>query len=118
MNTKLNGILTKNDKGEFTLFSPTRPTQLINLSNILNKIYCHDDNFIEIQITNTKNNKILYLEKGLLYYSKLSSKKYVSSVEGQDLETVLLNNIGNELEIEIFSEVLERTEYGQTESKG
>lgn len=115
MNLELNGILTQNENKEFILFSPDQSIQLTNLTNILNKIYyLETNNYIDIQIINTNNGKTIFSEKGNLYFTKLAPRQYVLSVDGSDLETILFDNIGNDLEIELFSEALERKDYGTT----
>jgi len=97
-----NGRLVYNDKGNYQLISPTAKT---DISIILNKTYCYYSNYIDIKII--KNCKLLYNEQGRLL-KKLDIYGMNSyHVNGLDLESVLFNLVGEDIDIEIFSKALE-----------
>jgi len=109
MNNKLNktftysGKLTYSDRGDYILSSPTQTT---NISTILKKIDCWYSNHIDIKIL--KGCKILYDEQDGRLLKKLDKYGLDSyHVNGLDLEEVLFNSVGLDIDIEISSSALE-----------
>lgn len=102
------GRLIYNDQGEYELHSPTG---IVNISHILKNIYFADNNYIKIKIMN--GCKVLFNEEGNLYLKVIIKPKLASyHVNGNDLETVLFDLVGQDLEILLFAEALEGDKYG------
>ena len=97
------GMLTYSELGDYILSSPTQTT---NISTILKKIYCWHHNQIDIKIM--KGCKILYNEQDGRLLKKLDKYGLNSyHVNGLDLEEVLFNSVGLDIDIEISSSALE-----------
>lgn len=105
MKNTYSGTLIYNNLGEYELGKT-------NISEILNIIYRHPTNN-HIQIKMTNKTKTLFNEDGVLYYKPILPGLYSLHVSGEDIETVLFDNVGEELEITISAEALEGTPYGR-----
>lgn len=94
----MKGILNlQHNNDEYIMFSNGRN---INISDVLYSMYV-DNAHIKVKITNTYNNKILFVADGKLYKDKIQPKYYTYHVDKQNIDDVLWNNVGNRLEIEI-----------------
>lgn len=100
-NFTFNGKLLYDQNANYILHSPTSD---INLSNILQKTFCYYDNVINIEIR--KGYKTLYAEEGHLINEVSKHNILTYHINGADLEEVLFNNVGEYLDIEIYSKRL------------
>ena len=92
----LKGVLNlKHSNDEYLIFSGGRIT---NISEYLNVMLLND---VYVEVTNSYDGKVLFSESGQLVKEKVSPKYYMYHVNGTDLDSVLWNNVGNRLEIEI-----------------
>jgi len=111
----MNGILEFTEQGRYELHHPN--SGITDISSILETIYMHSESKYHINIKITNGCKTLFNEDGSLYLSRIRPKLYSYYVSGEDLETVLFNSVGKELDITIFAEALEGTDYGKQLSK-
>lgn len=95
----LKGKLCLNQKDSYTVFNSGR---MVNITEYLNLLLCDD---VYVCIKTMYDGKILFKAKGKLIKDKISPKFYMYRICGQDykydLDSILWNNVGNKLEIEI-----------------
>ena len=92
----LKGVLNlKHSNDEYLIFSGGRIT---NISEYLNVMLLND---VFVEVKNTYTDEILFSESGQLVKEKISKYYYLYHVNGKDLDTLLWDNIGRRLEIEI-----------------
>ena len=100
------GKLNYNEDEQYEQYILISPTNIINITSILNQIYYSPNNYIEIKITN--GCKVLFNEKGnLLRRKNIEFGIYDWHVNGCCLGDVLFNWTENDLEIAIFAEIFE-----------
>lgn len=92
----IQGKLTlKYDDDSYLMFTKGRSE---NISEYLNLLLM-DDVYVRVETMFEKN--VLFEAKGQLIKDKISPKYYTYHVCGFDLDSVLWNNVGNKLKIEI-----------------
>lgn len=96
------GRLVYNQDAMYELHSPT---EKINISELLNKIYHADNNYIEIKIM--KQCKLIYQEQGSLLMKKDDFGIFCYHINGLNLEYFLFNNVGEDIEITMYAKELE-----------
>lgn len=108
------GKLVYDDFGLYQLL--ISPTNMINLSSLLDLVY-HADSYIELKIMN--GSKTLFNEQGSLVIKKDNSGIFGYHINGENLESALFFNVGNQLDIEIYSKALEGVmdTYGTQQTK-
>lgn len=89
----------KHDNDDYLIFSKGR---LENVSEYLNLLLCDD---VYVCVKTMYDSMVLFKAEGKLIKDKVSPKFYTYHICGQDgkydLDSVLWNNVGNKLEIEI-----------------
>jgi hypothetical protein len=96
------GIFIYNDLAEYEIhFS----NGYINISNILNRVYNSNNNYIEIKIMNCC--KLIYNEKGNLLKRKDNNGILSYHINGCNLDLAMFNNVDEDLEITIYAEAEE-----------
>lgn len=96
MSLVLRGNLNlKHDNDDYIMFSSGRTT---NISEYLNVMLLND---VFVEVKNPYDGEILFSESGQLVKEKVSPKYYLYHVNGIDLDSVLWDNVGRKLEIEI-----------------
>ncbi len=96
------GKLAYDDAGNYVVGS-------FNISDLLDKVYYARNNHISLRITN--GNKLLFQEDSFLYKNKNMHGIYSYFITGADLETVLFDNTGEEVTVEVCAEAV--GDYGQ-----
>lgn len=92
----LKGVLNlKHSNDDYIMFSSGKA---INISEYLNVMLLSD---VFVEVKNTYTDEILFSESGQLLKEKISKCYYLYHVNGKDLDTLLWDNIGRRLEIEI-----------------
>lgn len=92
----LKGVLNlKHDNDNYIMFTKGRSE---NISETLNLMLLSD---VFVEVKNTYDGKVLFSASGQLVKKKTAPKYYMYHVNDIDLDSVLWNNIGSKLEIEI-----------------
>ena len=92
---KLEGKLNLHNKTcEYIMFSEGR---LTNISKMLDIMLLYD---VKVKVTDLYTTEVLFNEKGQLIREKFG-KLYLYHVNGQNLDDILWNNVGNRLRIEM-----------------
>lgn len=92
---QIKGVLQLKHDDSYIMFYKGR---LINLTEFLNCMLL-DDVYVKVQDKYSK--KILFEEQGKLIKEKVQPCYYLHHVNRQDLDSILWNNVGRELIIEI-----------------
>lgn len=93
---KLEGRLKlKYNNIDYTMFYKGRN---INISEVLNVQLMND---VYVRVEDTYTNEILFEEKGQLIKNRIDKGFYLYYINGQDLDSVLWDNVGQRLCIEI-----------------
>lgn len=74
--------------------------RVININNILNPMLTEN---ISIKIKNTYSGEVLVDKQGRLYREKKGRGIYLFHIDDYDFDSVLWNNVGSRLEIEILN---------------
>ena len=86
-----------------------------NLSDLLDTVYAAKNNRINLRITN--GNELLFQEDSTLYKNKNKHNFYTYFVTGADLETILFDNVGKEVTVEVAAKSVGAGNYEQFYSK-